>query len=471
MSYKIYTPIPREDISRAILYVLRQDGKTIGSLSKKHSKIHDNNSQVAREELLPAWHKLEEIRLSVAKMLRIDPSLYGPYKVSNTFYIRMRQELDKLEKKGMLVRWKGTKNQHAFKLVQKSGLNITKPGMTPLEDIVTTPAQTEVTDEKMKRIFVSIMASGKKDNTYKFALAKILLDYCKNTMSADKTAQKIPYRYLAKEFLRHYWHQEYVFKMKQDFKITKSPLVIQSIREVFKNRPPPNFDLLDKQDIEAATEKILKTVFGHARKGTSMVVPRFQNIPGSGGNEEHRIFYEYSDDAQAIQLSSHAFNFFKNNHAILSGYLLSEWAKFLEKTNSSMPRLVEKIGIPNKKRGSLAEFRNIYSEHTDCCFYCGNRLETDFTQVDHFIPWSYIFDDDAWNLVLACSDCNCKKSDCIPQADFKSELIKRNNTYRETIPKLQLSLKQLNMGRGWELEIENHYDTCIQYGFGRIRMP
>lgn len=36
------------------------------------------------------------------------------------------------------------------------------------------------------------------------------------------------------------------------------------------------------------------------------------------------------------------------------------------------------------------------------CFYCGRKLSPKRIDVDHFIPWSFIKDDNLWNLVLAC---------------------------------------------------------------------
>lgn len=91
--------------------------------------------------------------------------------------------------------------------------------------------------------------------------------------------------------------------------------------------------------------------------------------------------------------------------------------------------------------------------------------------MDHFIPWSYIFDDNEWNLVLACQECNCKKSNSLSQEKFQTDLIERNRRYGARIRTLGNSLAMLNAGKGWEVEIENYYDGCRDYGFGIVSLP
>lgn len=47
--------------------------------------------------------------------------------------------------------------------------------------------------------------------------------------------------------------------------------------------------------------------------------------------------------------------------------------------------------------------------------------------VDHFIPWSFVKNDNIWNLVLSCSECNLKKNNKIPNYKYLIKLIERNN--------------------------------------------
>ncbi len=471
MSFRVLHPTPRKPIHDAILYMLNQKGKTIDMLDKKDLTLHGDSAEIKFKNK-PIWHAREKLLESIATKLNISTELYGPNRISSSFHNIVDQEITKYQKNGTIVKWSSSKNLGVIRLGKKlSPSEIDFKG--EIDNTLTNAEYSlmDITEDDMRRTFTAIISRGKKANTYKFALAKALLDYCRDNTDDTNKVHKIPYQYFSTKFLEYYWYQEYKFRMKQDFKIHSEPKVISSIRKIFNENPPADFKLIDQNKKEKAEKEIRGSVFGHAKLKTSLVIPRFQNIPKNGQSPEYRIFYEYNDEKQMIELKPEAFKFFKENNAILSKANLAEWAKFLERINNSLPLLIAKIDEPNMTRGSLVEFHKIYSEHTDSCFYCCNKLEKTYTDVDHFIPWSYIFDDNAWNLVLACRDCNCKKSNYLPEEEFKNMLIQRNFKYSNLIKKLERSLSILNRGKGWDKEIENHYTTCSEYGFGTITLP
>ena len=51
--------------------------------------------------------------------------------------------------------------------------------------------------------------------------------------------------------------------------------------------------------------------------------------------------------------------------------------------------------------------------------------------MDHFIPWSFIKDDQIWNFVLACPEYNNKKQDKLAQVDFLNKISERNEIMME----------------------------------------
>ena len=58
--------------------------------------------------------------------------------------------------------------------------------------------------------------------------------------------------------------------------------------------------------------------------------------------------------------------------------------------------------------------------------------------VDHFIPWSFIKDDNLWNFVLACPTCNSRKSDKLANVEYLDILVKRNESMLiEQFPKMR----------------------------------
>ncbi len=191
------------------------------------------------------------------------------------------------------------------------------------------------------------------------------------------------------------------------------------------------------------------------KKCFNNVIPRFQPHEQ---NEFYQHFYSRVKDGKAynsssekkIILKSDALKFFKEEYEILSKILVLEWAKFLEKTNFT-PRLISKIELMrDPKRNSLTKFKKVLMEMEKECFYCGSELKNTDVHIDHFIPWSYIYEDELWNLVSACSKCNLVKSDSLPPKACIDKIVTRNK---------QRALGTLNS------HVTDYYENCYRAGF------
>jgi hypothetical protein len=88
--------------------------------------------------------------------------------------------------------------------------------------------------------FNSIITNGRKDNTYKFALAGFLVEYSyqldvhyiEANIHLNKT-EEISFAVIARAFLTYYWHQICKYKIRQSFNTEKLPLIVQIINEMF----------------------------------------------------------------------------------------------------------------------------------------------------------------------------------------------------------------------------------------------
>ena len=470
--------IPREQISKFILIALSQNGKTIKMLEAQGRRYEGDESQKKYYEK-PVWHSKKDLDEFVARKLKLGSSVWGPERTSNDFITSTAQEIAKFRKKGDVVDWNKSRRFNIVRLAKTpdqpiGDLEMSVEGEIPAWNSSSPPA---ISEDDLKRTFMKIMIS-RKDNTYKFALARALLDHCNKDDAKIPRTYDISYGQLSSKFLKYYWHQVCKFQIKQDFHTKRTPMVVQAIKSVFDKKTVGYFDKLNQDHIQKAEEKILKTVFGSAKSKKGVVVSKFQKIMNGRTAEERKIFYTYDDVEQKIVLRPQAFEFFQKYHTMLSRVVILEWTKYLERANTLLPSLASKIGEDKAKRRSLIAFRNEYLKHTDCCFYCCNKLEPGCIDVDHFIPWSYMFDDNPWNLVLACRECNSRKSDSLAGEKCKSDLIKRNKDHidknKDHIDKndkLKESLDLLNTGNGWEVEIKRHYNNCKKHGFNTIKLP
>lgn len=463
-----YKRIPRQMFLKAVASILLEKGKTIRMIENARDRTYpgDHDQEKYRDSLV--WHNKRDLDRAVIKWLNLDyDSLLGPKRRSSGFSRYLTDIISMLRQNKVIADWNENRHFGIWRVVDPKTLSGYAASKSVAE--VRTVHARPVPD--MSHTFLAILGRGRKDNTYKFALARALLDYCQDHADTSSDTLSIPYAYFADKFLRYYYHQEFKFRMRQNFRPDVPPRAINILRKVFGDAPPGDIDLVDRDTVNRARRRLGAEVFGHARSKTSLVIPRFQKIPEGSRVRDTQAFYEYDDDAQILTLTPEAFEFFKGNYLMLSKAVLAEWAKFLEKVNPSLPMLVAKIERDEAKRGSLTRYRNIYMERTCHCFYCRCQLERERIHVDHFIPWSYLFDDNAWNLVLACQDCNLKKSSSLPPKKFRGALIKRNKRYYNTMPDMKLSLDQLNSGRGWVPEIVTQYERCAEYGFGIVSMP
>jgi 5-methylcytosine-specific restriction endonuclease McrA len=303
----------------------------------------------------------------------------------------------------------------------------------------------------LEELFIHIISKGKKDNTYKFALAKFLLDYSLKLQIVEDT--KIYYDEISEAFLKYYWFQECKYKIKQDFKQSSQPVVITIIQNFCgTDYIPDSYENYFKKN--QFKNKLIREL---EKKCLNDVIPRFQP-------DEHNNFYSHnheksnkkykipSNNDKFIILQKNSILFLRNNYELLHKALILEWAKFLEKTNFT-PKLIAKIEhLGETKRSSLNKYKKILLEidNSKKCFYCDCTLDDNDIHVDHFIPWSYVYDDELWNLVLSCSTCNLKKSDYLANENSLIKIQIRNEKF---------NLVQINK------DITEYYHNCKKAGF------
>lgn len=321
--------------------------------------------------------------------------------------------------------------------------------------------------------FISIITRGTKNNTYKFALARFLLDYCRKPDSECD----VRYANIAESFFDYYWMQECKSRLQQG-PANQVPKVIQIIREKFTHQYyPQSLDKIKREEhpaVDACIKKITQKCFDD-------VVPRFEDdaehyFGRQRDDPSHRrIFFdyiaiEYRDSARnkkidpggGITLNPHAMAFLRENYEPLFRSVVLEWIKFLEKRNFGIPRLAEKIGGRALGPRDQARFKKYLEPFADKCFYCDAELEPGkCTHVDHVLPYDYVGDTDLWNLVLACQRCNCEKSGSLPPKQYVIRLKERNSRYRGQSRSLETSLGTL----GDEYDIEWHYANAYKHGY------
>ena len=325
----------------------------------------------------------------------------------------------------------------------------------------------QTTDEEFQRTLMNILDRSTKDNTYKFAFMRFLIDYCNNNSESH-----VEFTTIAKYFFKYYWLQECKSKFKQAPQIKKKPEIIKIIQKEF-DKPfyPQTFEKISKQEpekIQRCIEKIVKLGFHN-------VTWRFQKLKEGNTTKEKRIFFDYTilrvkhankkyvDLDAGIDINPKAIEFFKKYNTVLKKAVNLEWARFLEKLNLGVPRLIQKTEGEIIPRTALGKYRKALEPYFKNCYYCDNPLVKNQTHVEHVIPFDYIAEDNIWNFTLACQKCNCTKLGSLPPEKFLDELINRNKNYRGKIPMIDTSL--ILLGENFEKIIRDHFENAKSHGY------
>ena len=111
----------------------------------------------------------------------------------------------------------------------------------------------------------------------------------------------------------------------------------------------------------------------------------------------------------------------QDNKTSISGWIQFEKVRWLQNNNPEVPGLVYKLASMDKKKRKLENVRKLWegilelSEVRDV--FTGDPVTPENYDVDHFIPWSFVMNDELWDLGPMDSTLNGQKSDKLPKWD------------------------------------------------------
>jgi 5-methylcytosine-specific restriction endonuclease McrA len=272
-----------------------------------------------------------------------------------------------------------------------------------------------------------VLENMKNTNTYKLAWGKSILDYAK-----ENTNHEIPIKYLAERVLKYYWNQMYFFKLKQG-PLNQTPTLYQIVektitayQQIAQSKQPIWFN--------KALIELLKDTSSYNKRINAIVRVLYQDVAKRFPitKEKTHNLYTIDKNRHVVIIEKENFDSLRVYGRFIMPFLYLKWAQLLEKFNHS-PRIANKIagsGQQSIQRKSLATYRKILlklhegSEIRD--FYTNEVLSPEDVSVDHFIPWSYLYSDDIWNLVLTSRSQNSKKSNQLTSKEFLDRLIQQN---------------------------------------------
>lgn len=103
------------------------------------------------------------------------------------------------------------------------------------------------------------------------------------------------------------------------------------------------------------------------------------------------------------------------------GWIQYEKVKWLQNNNPEVPGLIYKLAPMDEKMRKLSNVRKLWegilTVHEVRDVFTGQPVGPKQYDVDHFIPWSFVMNDELWNLMPMDSSLNSSKSNRLPKWD------------------------------------------------------
>lgn len=109
-----------------------------------------------------------------------------------------------------------------------------------------------------------------------------------------------------------------------------------------------------------------------------------------------------------------------DNTVEILGWIQYEKLRWLQNNNPEVPGLVYKLR-PGDNMRKLEKVRNLWNGVLECVeirdVYNNTKIESADFEIDHFVPWSFVMNDELWNLMPMVSSLNSQKSNNLPEWD------------------------------------------------------
>lgn len=278
------------------------------------------------------------------------------------------------------------------------------------------------------------------DNTYKLAWGRAIVEICHFSTLSDESKLEIHFDEISEYFLKYFWNQSYFFKLYQGPAKSK-PRVQQITEEMIleyqkksKSKLPVWFDIA-KPVLLGDTEWYSKMIKRISSAIKVDVCWRFTKV----GKDDIQL-YILDRENRILTLTKDQVEIIRDHAFVLSQLLNYRWAQLLEKFNSS-PRIAMKVmGISEEsiRRSNLSKFKQVlltqFQDGKVTDFYSGELLDSNDISIDHVIPWSFMYSDDIWNLVITSKSHNSRKSNTQVGEDDIQRLKERNSKLIEIVP-------------------------------------
>ena len=173
-----------------------------------------------------------------------------------------------------------------------------------------------------------------------------------------------------------------------------------------------------------------KALSGFANRGSEKI-----NLDSSAGRlrayynklsqSEILLPYTFNDDKglkRVINFNDGWIQMIRDNTVNILGWIQLEKVKWLQNNNPEVPGLVYKLAPADEKMRKLTNARKLWDAVLEVKpivdVFKNEPIDAEKYDLDHFIPWSFVMNDELWNLMPMDSSWNSKKNNKLPKWDL-----------------------------------------------------
>lgn len=143
-------------------------------------------------------------------------------------------------------------------------------------------------------------------------------------------------------------------------------------------------------------------------------------------NKDTPLLYTIIDGKglqKRIRLNKYWRQLILDNYSVIVSWIQLKKVRFLQDRNPGVPGIIYKLSQENESARKLGNARELWkcAANTGAVsirdIYTGKSIETTRFDLDHFVPWSYVANDELWNLIPMERRLNSSKSNKLPEWD------------------------------------------------------
>ena len=156
---------------------------------------------------------------------------------------------------------------------------------------------------------------------------------------------------------------------------------------------------LKTDDWKVKTDKLIERINAYSR-----LIYRFDQLDGLNT----RIYFDEKWSEYIVR-----------NQVIIKGWLKYNLVEYLQRRNPNVPGVIDKLYPPQERKlEDIKKYWKMIMTVSPVVEIYGNGTLTEKDiSIDHFVPWSYVANDEIWNLHPTTKSINSAKSNNLPRWD------------------------------------------------------